>query len=409
MKIKNIYIGGWFQRTMLQLSEIYDFLRGEPTQVALDNAILAQNLKMVDVNELSYSVSGEEFLEYKTKDEIHVKIFEDGLIVLKKEASTSEELTHDIDFVKAYYEKSLSKAINYLFSLGAPVPKELAHIENVYPYFVVCNNAKDAELQELLDSTGKQKYFTFKNDKYEVRRGDVYYFINSKTKEDSLIERYIEEEIFIRDFKNQLHRYLNIHRIVWEKIDKVKENPNIKGSEILKISTKLDGYAKTINLIDGRLKQMSTYLPTREKIAKNDAELEEFLNISGYKYETLKDTLNYVQYLWDMTKQHVNSAQSLFAGLKSDVTSKSIKNLAIITALSAGTQIINLLTKGSPVFTWFGIAYVIVLIVACFGLNKWLKFSAKQRSYKISDADYEKNIEFEEEEAREKINKKKRK
>ena len=40
MKIKNIYIGGWFQRTMLQLSEIYDFLRGEPTQVALDNAIL---------------------------------------------------------------------------------------------------------------------------------------------------------------------------------------------------------------------------------------------------------------------------------------------------------------------------------------------------------------------------------
>ena len=27
MKINNVYIGGWFQRTMLQLSEIYDFLR----------------------------------------------------------------------------------------------------------------------------------------------------------------------------------------------------------------------------------------------------------------------------------------------------------------------------------------------------------------------------------------------
>lgn len=27
MKISNVYIGGWFQRTMLQLSEIYDFLR----------------------------------------------------------------------------------------------------------------------------------------------------------------------------------------------------------------------------------------------------------------------------------------------------------------------------------------------------------------------------------------------
>ena len=26
MEIKRVYIGGWFQRTMLQLSELYDFL-----------------------------------------------------------------------------------------------------------------------------------------------------------------------------------------------------------------------------------------------------------------------------------------------------------------------------------------------------------------------------------------------
>ena len=42
---------------------------------------------------------------------------------------------------------------------------------------------------------------------------------------------------------------------------------------------------------------MSTYLPTREKIAKSDEELSEFLEISGYRYETLKDTLQYIQYL----------------------------------------------------------------------------------------------------------------
>ena len=35
MKISNVYVGGWFQRTMLQLSEIYDFLRDCKTQLNL--------------------------------------------------------------------------------------------------------------------------------------------------------------------------------------------------------------------------------------------------------------------------------------------------------------------------------------------------------------------------------------
>ena len=80
-------------------------------------------------------------------------------------------------------------------------------------------------------------------------------------------------------------------------------------------NTKLEGYAKTINLIEGRINQMSTYLPTREKIAKNDKELIEFLEISGFRYETLKDTLDYIKHLWSMTKNYIVSAQKLFNGL----------------------------------------------------------------------------------------------
>lgn len=36
MKISNAYIGGWFQRTMLQLTEIYDFLRNCTSKLALE-------------------------------------------------------------------------------------------------------------------------------------------------------------------------------------------------------------------------------------------------------------------------------------------------------------------------------------------------------------------------------------
>ncbi len=276
--------------------------------------------------------------------------------------------------------------------MGAPVPKELANIETIYPYFIVCDNATKDEIQELLTRTEKQKYFEFQNDKYTVLRGDKYYFINNLKQSDENIERYIEEQIFIREFKGQLHRYLNIHRIIWEKIDDVKENANVKGSEIVKFTTKLEGYAKTINLIDGRINQMGTYISTREKIAKSDKELAEFLQISGYRYETLRDTLDYIKYLWSMTKNYVSSAQKLFDGIKSDVTSKSVESLTIVTSMSAGAALLDLFTESAPTFTTFGFVYFFILALLGWGSTKILGAIASRRKYEISDIEYDKNI-----------------
>ena len=394
MKISNVYVGGWFQRTMLQLSEIYDFLREAKTQLALDQDKLIEFRKNLQIGKIDYGVQGEEFIEFTTALNIKVKIFEDGLIVLNNHKVSEDTLFADIDALTDYYENKLSPAFSYLFSLGAPVPKELAHIETVYPYFVISDNATKEEMNALLSRTDKQKYFEFDNEKYDVIRGDVYYFINNKKAELENIERYVEEQIFIREFKGQLHRYLNLHRIIWEKIDNVKERASVKGADILAFNTKLDSYAKTITLIEGRINQMSTYLPTREKIAKNDKELSEFLSISGFRYETLKDTLDYIKHLWSMTKNYVSSAQKLFNGLKSDVSNKSINNLTLVTSMSAGTSIISLLTKTEPKFTTFGIKYFFILAILVFILNKGLKSVQSFRRYKINDSGLDKDIKF---------------
>ena len=392
MKISSIYVGGWFQRTMLQLSEIYDFLRDRKSMLNLSQKKLDEFHRNLEIGKIDYGVAGEEYVEFTTALNIKVKIFEDGLIVLNSTKVSEDTLFADINHVTEYYEKRLSPAFSYLFSLGAPVPKELANIETVYPYFIVCDNATKDEIADLLSRTEKQKYFEFVNDKYDVIRGDKYYFINNKKQSDDNIERYIEEQIFIREFKGQLHRYLNIHRIIWEKIDAVKENANVRGSDIVKFTSKLEGYAKTINLIDGRINQMSTYISTREKIAKSDKELEEFLSISGYRYETLRDTLDYIKYLWDMTTNYVVSAQKLFDGLKSDVTSKSVDSLTIVTSMSAGASIIALLTESRPEFTVFGVLYFFILAALGWGTTKLLNTISNRRKYEISDIEYEKNI-----------------
>lgn len=393
MKITNVYIGGWFQRTMLQLSEIYDFLRDCKSHLDFDEEKLNEFRKSLEIGKIDYGVDGVEYISFTTALDIEVKIFEDGLIILNNKKVSEDTLFADIDHVQDYYEKKLSPAFNYLFSLGAPVPKELAKIESVYPYFIVCDNATKDDMNELLSRTEKQKYFEFTNPKYDVVRGDKYYFVNNKKQSFENIERYIEEQVFIREFKGQLHRYLNLHRIIWEKIDRVKENARVKGSDIVKFNTKLEGYAKTINLIDGRINQMSTYLPTREKIAKSDEELAEFLKISGYRYETLKDTLDYIKALWAMTKNYVSSAQKLFSDLQGDITNKSIGGLTIVTSMGVGASLIDLFTGSAPTFSIFGVLYFFALAILGFGVNKIMSTIARERTYEINDIEYDKDID----------------
>ena len=391
MKISSISIGGWFQRTMLQLSEVYDFLRGEEVKLKLSQKKVDEYRKNLEIGSIEYGVSGEEFVRFTTGG-ISVKVFEDGLITLSDENVSEDTLLADVQKVQDYYEQRLSPALNYLFSLGAPVPKELAGIKNVYPYFIVLEKATAAEMQGLLAKTEGQQYFEFKNPKYEVLRGDKYYFINNKTKSGTEIERYIEEQIFMREFKAQLHRYLNIHRIIWEKIDDVKEHKKVRGKDIVKFTSQLESYAKTINLIEGRINQMSTYIPTREKIAKSDKDLEEFLGISGYRYETLRDTLDYIKSLWKMTQNYVDAAQKQFEGIKSDVTNKSVTSLTIVTSMSAGAAILSLFTESEPEFTTFGFIYFFILALIGWGSQRLLKYIGNKQKYDVTDVEYEKNI-----------------
>lgn len=393
MKIEKIYIGGWFQRTMLQLSEIYDFLRDGKSQLKLDADKLSELRKNLSIGKIDYYVRGLEYLVFTTSYGINVKIFEDGLIVLNDEKVSEETLFADVNSLTDYYEDKLSPAISYLFSLGAPVPKELAKIETVYPYFVVLNNATREETYDLMNRIEKQKYYEFDNENFSVLRGDKYYFINNKNNSYERVERYIEENIFIREFKGQLHRYLNLHRIIWEKIDTIKESKNINGKTIIEFSDKLVGYSKTVNLIEGRINQMTTYISTREKIAKSDKDLVEFLSLSGYRYETLNDTLKYIQHLWTMTKKYVDQAISLFNGLKSDITQASVQNLTVVTSMGVGASLIGLFTtESAPIITLFGVGYFVALAVVGFSVNRIMSMVSKKRKYHISDIEYDKNI-----------------
>lgn len=391
MEIKRVHVGGWFQRTRLHLGEIYDFLREADSPLALDKNKLQTLRDKLNIVELEMKVDVLEYIRLITKNGITVRIYEDGLIVLATEHS--HNLHGDIDALTTYYEKKLSPAFSYIFSLGAPVPKELANIKTVYPYFVSVSEADPQSVENLFTEFGQQQYFSVENESFDIYRGDKLYIINQNGVDDNQVQRFIEEQVFLREFRGQMHRYLNMHRIIWEKIAHVIERGEMKGSEIGGFKSTVDQYKKTIDFIDIRINQMGTYLKTRESIASKDPRLAVFEEVLGYKHETLSATLDYMKEIWNLTQKYVDSAAKIFSDLQSDSTSSSVENLTIVTSMGVGATLIGLFAADSaPEFTAFGVGYFFALAAIGYSVNKLMKWWYKRRTYHVSAIDVDKNI-----------------
>ena len=215
-------------------------------------------------------------------------------------------------------EKTFS-GLELPFQLRRADPKELANIKTIYPYFIVLDKAPQKEINAILKVFSEKKYLEVRRRTFELYRGGMLYIINNLSGHLPAIEDFIGEQIFIREFKAQLHRYLNLHRIIWEEIAAVKEQGSIRGSEVGAFKARVESYAKTINLIEARINQMGTYLATRGEIAKSDHNLREFLEVLDFKHETLADTLAYIKEIWGMTKNYVATALDLFGASRRKV------------------------------------------------------------------------------------------
>ncbi len=393
MKVKKIFIGSWFQRTTLHLSEIYDFLTTAESPLDLDKnklKTLRDNLNIISVKDVHEEF---EYLHVIAKNNISFKIYEDGLIVLSHDTNKIEDIKNGMELLSSYYENELSEGISYIFSLGAPIPKELANIKTVYPYFIVLDNAHEGNINTLLDDFNQKKHFEIKKDTFEVYRGDTLYIVNLLGESLESIERFIGEQIFIREFKGQMHRYLNLHRVIWENIAEVKERGSIRGKEIRGFKEKIEGYNKSISMIGTRINQMGAYINTRGSIIKNNPQMEKFADVLQFKYDTLSDTLSYVKEIWGMTRSYVDSALNVFGDLQAKATSNSIKNLTVVTSMGVGATLLGLFSKTElPSFTLNGVYYFAILAFVGWSVNKIMNKIYLNKEYSIKNIKVNKNI-----------------
>lgn len=382
-------LGYWYQRTSLHLSEIFDFLRDGTSPLGLDKNKLLLFQENLDLKEVAFKIDTLEYLEIQTTNGIKIKFYEDGLVMMQK---TFENIADGKRQLSGYYEKQFAPAIHYLFSLGAPVPKELAKTKENYTYFLITHHADRETIDELLKSLGEEEYFEFSNADVAIYRGERHFVINNK-KQFEGIEQLIEMYIFFSEFKAQLHQYLNLHRLVWEKIARIKEQGSISGKNLQKQRNELESYKKTIDLIDGRMEQMGLYITTRATIVKESGWEKVLTNVLAFKYENLQHTLAYVRSLWRMTKQYVDSAIQLFNEINQVSTKYAVNALTIISSIGIVSLMISTIGRTDyPQASWIGLAYIVVLLAVSFFINRLITIVFNLLRYKISDVDYKKDL-----------------
>lgn len=389
MTIKKIYIGGWFQRTTLHLTEMWDFIAHGKSNLDFSKDALNAARDALGVRACSRENAALEYVQVDTNAGIQYRIYEDGLIVLEKAFS---DLEKDFRDIKEYYDATLSKSISLIFSKGAPVPKELANIKTILPYIVTVSGGTKKEIEEVFAKHSEKIYSTLSSKKVEVYRSPGIIMINNLLDED-LAREIIESQIFFREFKSQLHRYLAIHRIIWEKIATIKERGEIRGTEVDILRSELSDYQKTINLIGARINQMGSYIKTRQKIT-DLRNIDDYLNpLFQFKFETLLDTHEYIKHLWEMTKGYLNSALELFGELQARSTKNTISSLQLITTIGVVAGLIGYLGRDKfPNLTAAGIVYFGVLLALTWAINSAISYIYKRRKYQMKSRDFVKEI-----------------
>src|SRR3989339_133126 len=296
--VNTITFGGWYQRTTMHLSEVFQFLSEGTSKLDLDKDKLTELLKNMEIKKVERKNDYLEYIEAITKENIIINYYEGGLYILKiEEKDLEKDLEKDIKKLKEYFDTKYNPAINYLFSLGAPTPKILANIKDDHP-IVIGEITSDIEMQ-----------------------------------------------IFFKEFKSQLHKYLNIHRAIWEEISKIKEQKFIEGDKISIQKAKLESYAKTVSLISNRINQMGSYAKTRSSLSKQLGVDQALISHFQYKYEDLFNSLEYIKEIWKMTSDYVNSAIQILRDIEGKTTSKNLRSIQLLASIGVITGILGYLKK----------------------------------------------------------------
>lgn len=388
--------GGWYQRTTLHLSEVHFLFMGGKSNLNLSKEKLKKLHKSLKLVSVSREPGYFEYVKAMTESGIEIRYYEDGLYTLEiiTESLDTIDATHDI--LEDYFQNRLQPALSYIFSRGAPTPKKLANIQTVHPVVVSFRESEHSKKTAnfiMDESVFGQVYSKISSNSLTVYKTPKYIFISASLDSTKSLVDLIGMQIFFREFKDQLEKYLHIHRTIWEEISSIKEAKVIKGRDVETLRGRLDSYQKTISLISNRINQMGTYVGTRSSIAKNLEIERDLVQLFEYKFETLSDTLTYIKEIWKMTGDYLSSAIANMVEIKNQSTSNNLKSLQTITSIGVISGVLGYLSASKlPSISFSGLIYFIILFGMTWVMNYVIVRKYQNKKYSLKFGERAKNL-----------------
>lgn len=386
---KIIYLGVWFQRNSLHLQEFRNFLNGQIGVSGLDKKegdFFRNNLGLKEIKFLREDDYG--LISARAK-EMEVIMTEDGVTMLHLEIK--EDFKKTINELEDFYSKKLSPTLTYLYSRGAPLPKDLSLIKEVYPLYLFGFNLDKKEIKEALSFVKDKPYLEEEKSGVEVYTGNEIVIVNLKNKkflDEKVIKNLVRNLVLFREFEKQLSQYLNLHRNIWESINLIRESKTITIKNVPQIRYKILDHLKTLSFVRARLCQMKDILVSREQtLKKEEIKLLDDLDLEN-RFKILYSEQSYIINLWDMTTEYAQGTIGLLDSLINENTQKELGFLQTISFMGVATGFFGM----NIAFPWnsewpllFKASYLVIGIILLFAVltQVFLRTSLNQKKVKI--------------------------
>lgn len=233
MLIHNIYLGTWFPRTSIHLKELFHFLKEKKVTVGLDRK--KANIFHDSLGLKSCVYHEEHVCDYIEAifDGVSFIATEDGVMLARNIEpfifSDNKIVAEKKELLRDFYVSKMGPIINYLFSLGAPVPRDFSKFESILPFILVVSDAQEDNISKLYADTSENKTSVVYGTDINVHNSPslVVIVINNKEliqKNLIQIEDFVKQYAFFRDVELQLEEYLLKHREYWNEISRVSNS-----------------------------------------------------------------------------------------------------------------------------------------------------------------------------------------
>lgn len=336
MTIERMYLITWIQRTVIHLHEICDFLRGNYEVLHLNFKKLDEFRAALNFTEVTIAEQNDfETLTAYSRNLTFTAV-EDGILALSAKVENVHE-TRKI--LEGYYKEKLGPALAYLFGRGAPLPKELSDLKEIYPILIVVKDASEQEVSDLYKELKDEAESFVSSKTTKIFFGRTFFVIRLIKKDerrDEVLNEWIDNIVFIREFYKQLRQYLNLHRTVWDHASAIRESSSLRYKDFPIARRKIMDFLKTLFFVKARLAQMEDIVKARQVLISPavKGELEE---CGLYRFESAFADCHYIRDLWDMTIEYAQETLHLLESFSQENIQRELGALKFITLIAALT------------------------------------------------------------------------